>query len=100
MHGIEHGFGIIGSAFMPISDLFPKAGIAFWDVAHETNSGLLCARSTPPSAKMAMDIAQNGHAVTGVVNAVKTASWTPPPLIPVTPHAAQPPLAQPALLDS
>ena len=30
MHGIEHGFGIIGSAFMPISDLFPKAGIKFW----------------------------------------------------------------------
>ena len=31
MHGIEHAFGIIGSAFMPISDLFPKAGITFWD---------------------------------------------------------------------
>ena len=24
-HGIQHAFGIIGSAFMPISDLFPKA---------------------------------------------------------------------------
>ena len=23
MHGIEHAFGIIGSAMMPISDLFP-----------------------------------------------------------------------------
>ena len=22
---------------MPISDLFPKAGITFWDVAHESN---------------------------------------------------------------
>ena len=31
MHGIEHAFGIIGSAFMPISDLFSKAGIMFWD---------------------------------------------------------------------
>ena len=31
IHGIEHAFGIIGSAFMPISDLFPKAGITFWD---------------------------------------------------------------------
>ena len=27
MHGIEHAFGIIGSAFMPISDIFPDAGI-------------------------------------------------------------------------
>ena len=33
MHGIEHAFGIIGSAFMPISDIFPDAGITFWDVA-------------------------------------------------------------------
>ena len=41
MHGIEHAFGIIGSAFMPISDIFPDAGITFWDVAHETNGGLL-----------------------------------------------------------
>tara|TARA_B100001996_G_scaffold284436_1_gene224763 strand:+ start:367 stop:600 length:234 start_codon:yes stop_codon:yes gene_type:complete len=40
-HGIEHAFGIIGSAFMPISDLFPDAGITFWDVAHETNGGLI-----------------------------------------------------------
>ena len=29
MHGIAHVFGIIGSAFMPISDLFTKAGIHF-----------------------------------------------------------------------
>ena len=38
-HGIEHAFGIIGSAMMPVSDLFPKAGITFWDCAHETNAG-------------------------------------------------------------
>ena len=41
MHGIEHAFGIIGSAFMPISDIFPEAGITFWDVAHETNGGFI-----------------------------------------------------------
>ena len=29
-NGIEHAFGIIGSAFMPISDIFPRAGITFW----------------------------------------------------------------------
>ncbi|WP_203416696.1 thiamine pyrophosphate-binding protein, partial [Paracoccus sp. MKU1] len=40
LHGIEHAFGIIGSAMMPVSDLFPKAGITFWDCAHETNAGL------------------------------------------------------------
>jgi len=36
MHGIDNAFGIIGSAMMPISDLFPAAGIIFWDCAHET----------------------------------------------------------------
>ena len=30
MHGIEHAFGIIGSAMMPISDLFPTAGSIPW----------------------------------------------------------------------
>ena len=34
MHGIEHAFGIIGSVYANF-DLFPKAGITFWDVAHE-----------------------------------------------------------------
>jgi len=40
MHGIKHAFGIIGSAMMPASDLFPKTGITFWDVAHECNGDL------------------------------------------------------------
>ena len=52
MHGIEHAFGIIGSAFMPISDLFPKAGITFWDVAHETNGGLIADGYTRATGKM------------------------------------------------
>ena len=52
MHGIEHSFGIIGSAFMPISDIFPDAGITFWDVAHETNGGLIaCLLYTSPSPR-------------------------------------------------
>ena len=38
MHGIEHAFGIIGSAFMPISDIFPDAGITFWDFHTVTTS--------------------------------------------------------------
>ncbi len=68
MHGIEHAFGIIGSAFMPISDLFPKAGITFWDVAHETNGGLICDGYTRATGKIAMAIAQNGPGVTGFVS--------------------------------
>ncbi|MFZ4807196.1 MAG: sulfoacetaldehyde acetyltransferase [Hyphomicrobiaceae bacterium] len=88
MHGIEHAFGIIGSAFMPISDLFPKAGIKFWDVAHETNGGLMCDGYTRATGKIAMAIAQNGPGVTGFVTAVKTAYWNHTPMLVVTPQAA------------
>jgi sulfoacetaldehyde acetyltransferase len=94
MHGIEHGFGIIGSAFMPISDLFPAAGIAFWDVAHETNGGLICDGYTRASGKMAMAIAQNGPGVTGFVTAVKTAYWNHTPMLLVTPQAANKTIGQ------
>jgi sulfoacetaldehyde acetyltransferase len=88
MHGIDQAFGIIGSAFMPISDLFPKAGITFWDVAHETNGGLICDGYTRASGKMGMAIAQNGPGVTGFVTAVKTAYWNHTPMLLVTPQAA------------
>jgi len=88
MHGIEHAFGIIGSAFMPISDLFGKAGITFWDVAHESNGGLICDGYTRSTGKMAMAIGQNGPGVTGFVTAAKTAYWNHSPMLLVTPQAA------------
>ena len=94
MHGIEHGFGIIGSAFMPISDLFPKAGITFWDVAHETNGGLICDGYTRTTGKMGMAIAQNGPGVTGFVTAIKTAYWNHTPMLLVTPQAANKTIGQ------
>jgi sulfoacetaldehyde acetyltransferase len=88
MHGIENAFGIIGSAFMPISDLFPKAGITLWDVAHEGNGGLICDGYTRATGKIAMAIGQNGPGVTGFVTAVKTAYWNHTPMLLVTPQAA------------
>jgi sulfoacetaldehyde acetyltransferase len=87
-HGIEHAFGIIGSAFMPISDLFTKAGITFWDVAHETNGGLICDGYTRSTGRIAMAIAQNGPGITGFVTAIKTAYWNHTPMLLVTPQAA------------
>ena len=94
MHGIEHAFGIIGSAFMPISDLFPKAGITFWDVAQETNGGLICDGYTRTTGKMGMAIAQNGPGVTGFVTAIKTAYWNHTPMLLVTPQAANKTIGQ------
>lgn len=88
MHGIEHVFGIIGSAMMPISDLFPKAGITFWDCGHECNAGMMADGFTRASGKMSMMVAQNGPGITNFVTPVKTAYWNHTPLLLVTPQAA------------
>ncbi len=93
-HGIEHAFGIIGSAFMPISDLFPKAGITFWDCAHEGSGGMMADGYTRATGKMSMMIAQNGPGITNFVTAVKTAYWNHTPLLLVTPQAANKTIGQ------
>jgi sulfoacetaldehyde acetyltransferase len=88
MHGIEHAFGIIGSAMMPISDLFPKAGITFWDCGHEGNAGMMADGFTRASGKMCMMVGQNGPGITNFVTPVKTAYWNHTPLLLVTAQAA------------
>jgi sulfoacetaldehyde acetyltransferase len=93
-HGIEHAFGIIGSAFMPISDLFPKAGITFWDVAHEVNGGMMCDGYTRTTGKLGMVIAQNGPGITNFVTPIKTAYWNHTPMLLVTPQAANKTMGQ------
>lgn len=93
-HGIEHAFGIIGSAMMPISDLFPQAGIAFWDCAHEGSGGMMADGYTRATGKMSMMIAQNGPGITNFVTAVKTAYWNHTPLLLVTPQAANKTIGQ------
>ncbi len=94
MHGIEHAFGIIGSAMMPISDLFPAAGITFWDCAHEGNAGMMADGYTRSSGKMCMLVAQNGPGITNFVTPVKTAYWNHSPLLLVTPQAANKTIGQ------
>ena len=94
MHGIEHAFGIIGSAFMPISDLFPQAGINFWDCAHEGSGGMMADGYTRASGKMSMMIAQNGPGITNFVTPVKTAYWNHTPLLLVTPQSANKTIGQ------
>ncbi len=94
MHGIEHSFGIIGSAFMPISDYFPNAGITFWDCAHECNGGYMADGFTRSTGKMAMIIAQNGPGITNFVTCVKTAYWNHTPMLLVTPQAANKTIGQ------
>ncbi len=94
MHGIEHAFGIIGSAMMPISDLFPAAGITFWDCAHEGNAGMMADGYSRATGRMSMMVAQNGPGITNFVTPVKTAYWNHTPLLLVTPQAANKTLGQ------
>ena len=94
MHGIEHAFGIIGSAMMPISDLFPAAGIKFWDCAHECNAGMMADGYTRATGKMSMMVAQNGPGITSLVTPIKTAYWNHTPLLIVTPQAANKTIGQ------
>lgn len=94
MHGIEHSFGIIGSAMMPISDLFPDAGITFWDCAHEVSGGMIADGYTRATGKMSMAIAQNGPGITNMVTPIITAYWNHTPMLFVTPQAANKTLGQ------
>lgn len=94
MHGIEHAFGIIGSAMMPISDLFPAAGISFWDCAHECNAGMMADGYSRATGKMCMAIAQNGPGITNFVTPIKTAYWNHTPMLLVTPQAANKTIGQ------
>ncbi|WP_439156166.1 sulfoacetaldehyde acetyltransferase [Yoonia sp.] len=94
VHGIKHAFGIIGSAMMPISDIFPTAGIMFWDCAHEGSAGMMADGYTRATGEMSMMIAQNGPGITNFVTAVKTAYWNHTPLLLVTPQAANKTIGQ------
>ena len=79
---------------MPISDLFPQAGITFWDAAHECNAGMMADGFTRATGKMSMMVAQNGPGITNFVTPVKTAYWNHTPLLLVTPQAANKTLGQ------
>lgn len=93
-HGVDNAFGIIGSAMMPISDLFPAAGVKFWDCAHEYNAGMMADGFTRVTGRMSMMIAQNGPGITNFVTPVKTAYWNHTPLLLVTPQAANKTIGQ------
>ncbi|SFK37930.1 sulfoacetaldehyde acetyltransferase [Pseudovibrio ascidiaceicola] len=94
MHGIDNAFGIIGSAMMPVSDLFPAAGVKFWDCAHECNAGMSADGYSRATGKMSMAIAQNGPGITNFVTPIKTAYWNHTPLLLVTPQAANKTIGQ------
>jgi sulfoacetaldehyde acetyltransferase len=93
-NGVNNAFGIIGSAMMPISDLFPAAGIKFWDCAHEYSAGMMADGYSRATGQMSMMIAQNGPGIANFTTPVKTAYWNHTPLLLVTPQAANKTIGQ------
>ena len=78
---------------MPISDLF-QAGITFWDVAHETNGGLIADGYTRATGKCQWSLVTNGPGITGLVTPIKTFIESLTPLLLVTPQAANKTMGQ------
>ena len=89
MHGIEHAFGIIGSAFMPISDLFPQG-------RHHILGRRARDQRRPDLRRLhALDrqdrawrSRKTARASPNFVTAMKTAYWNHTPMLLVTPQAA------------
>jgi sulfoacetaldehyde acetyltransferase len=69
--GVEHAFGIVGSAYMDALDLFPDAGAD--GLARVTGKPQIC-------------IAQNGPGAANFVSAIAAAYWAHSPVVAITPE--------------
>jgi sulfoacetaldehyde acetyltransferase len=83
----EYVFGIIGSAFVDLADLFPPAGIEFVSVRHEQNAVHMADGYTRAlnGEKPGVTIAQNGPGVTNMVTGLRTAQMSNAPIISLSP---------------
>lgn len=83
----EYVFGIIGSAFVDIADLFPPADIEFVSVRHEQNAVHMADGYTRAlvGEKPGVCIAQNGPGVTNMVTGLRTAQMNDAPVISLSP---------------
>ena len=84
--GVKTCFGIVGSAYMDMLDLFPAAGIRFVSVAHEQAAahaadGLARVTGTPQTC-----IGQNGPGAANFVSAITAAYWAHSPVVTITPE--------------
>jgi sulfoacetaldehyde acetyltransferase len=86
-HGVEHVFGIVGSAYMDALDIFPAAGIRFISVAHEQNAAHMADGYARVSNRHGVCIGQNGPGITNFVTAIAAAYWAHSPVVAITPEA-------------
>jgi len=86
-HGVEHVFGIVGSAYMDALDIFPAAGIRFISVAHEQNAAHMADGYARVTNRHGVCIGQNGPGITNFVTAIAAAYWAHSPVVAITPEA-------------
>jgi sulfoacetaldehyde acetyltransferase len=85
--GVQHVFGIVGSAFMDALDLFPAAGIRFIPVAHEQAATHAADGMARVTGRPQTCIGQNGPGIANFVSAMTAAYWAHSPVVALTPEA-------------
>jgi sulfoacetaldehyde acetyltransferase len=84
--GVQNVFGIVGSAFMDLLDLFPAAGIRFIPCAHEQAAAHAADGLARVTGKPQACIAQNGPGALNFVSAITAAYWAHSPVVALTPE--------------
>lgn len=84
--GVKEVFGIVGSAFMDVLDLFPAAGIRFIYVAHEQAAAHAADGLARVTGRPQTCIAQNGPGAINFVSAITAAYWAHSPVVAITPE--------------
>ncbi len=85
--GVQHVFGIVGSAFMDALDLLPAAGIRFVPVAHEQAAAHAADGMARVTGRPQTCIGQNGPGIANFVSAMTAAYWAHSPVVALTPEA-------------
>ncbi|CDQ38809.1 Sulfoacetaldehyde acetyltransferase [Virgibacillus salexigens] len=88
--GIREVYGIVGSAFMDMLDLFPTAGIRFLPVRHEQSAAHMADAYTRVSGTAGVVIGQNGPGITNMVTSVAAANQAHTPMVVISPSAGTP----------
>ena len=85
-NGVQHIFGIMGSAFMDAMDIFAPAGISLIPVVHEQGAAHMADGYARASGRHGVCIGQNGPGISNCVTAIAAAYWAHSPVVIVTPE--------------
>lgn len=87
---VKEVYGIVGSAFMDMLDLFPTAGIEFIPVRHEQSAAHMADAFTRVSGVAGVVVGQNGPGMTNMVTSVAAANLAHTPMVVISPSAGTP----------